>query len=132
MALYEDRVMCYYKMRDIEKQIDDNPELAKDMVQWHERHVLAQYELESYQRDKAFLYKHPITEQHSLEQRLERMRKLDPAGFADELAKAKEYIKRYRSYLNRSDLTHGQRTKYTEHITLYNQKLKIMTVLLSQ
>jgi hypothetical protein len=132
MALYEDRVFAFKRMQEIERQLDDHPELAEEMVLNHERNLRAQYELEHYQEHQQFIYNHPILKGYQQETRLEKLRRLDPEGFIDELAKAKDYIKRYKYYLNKPNLTKEQETNYKQHLSDYREKLKIMQELLSK
>mgnify|MGYP001105366304 CR=1 FL=1 len=132
MALYEDRIFAYQAMQQLDKVIDDEPELAGKMVAMDERNRLAFLELESYQSSKKFLYKHPILRSYKIKNKLDALRKSDPERFMKDLINASKAIARYESKINNKKYkSEEELLSWRNLIKDYKEKLELMKACIS-
>jgi hypothetical protein len=97
--------MTYRRMQEIDVLLDDQPELAKDMIQQDERNRQAHKELKSFNDAGKFAYKHPfvIKQKHYKDSytELTELRRTDPATFLNEITNVTQNIRRIQSQLNK-------------------------------
>jgi hypothetical protein len=97
--------MTYRRMQEIDVLLDDQPELAKEMIQQDERNRQAHKELKSFNDAGKFAYKHPfvIKQKHYKDSyaELTELRRTDPAAFLNEITNVTQNIRRIQSSLNR-------------------------------
>lgn len=135
MALYNDRVYAWERMKMIDQLLDKDPTLdnIRQMVSDDERNRLAFLELEHYQKTGTFLFKHPILSKHNLTNELEALRKASPSRFMKEMVNADKNITRYRSLINNNKFkSEEERLGWEDHIHAMSMKLDIMKELISQ
>jgi hypothetical protein len=134
MVLYNDRVFAHERCADIELIIDKDPtyENIFELVTQDERNRLAHLELRHYEKHGDFMYEHPVLIVHRKRNELDKLRRIDPSRFLDEISKSKQYIKRYESQIRKGKYKDdAELEKWQCYIRDYQLKLKLMTELIS-
>jgi len=110
-----------------------NDETAQTFVNADTRNHIAFLELSHYEKNKTFLYKHPLLIEYKLEKELEQLRKLDPEKFMRDLINADKSITRYRSQIsNKKYKNDDERADWMHIIEEYSSKLSLMKQLISK
>jgi hypothetical protein len=97
--------MTYRRMQEIDVLLDDQPELAKEMVLQDERNRQAHKELTSFNDTGIFAYKHPfvVKKKHYKDaySELAELKRTDPEAFLKEITNITQNIRRIQSQLNK-------------------------------
>ena len=92
-------------MQEIDVLLDDQPELAMDMVLLDERNRQAHKELKSFNDTGQFVYKHPfvVKKKHYKDSytELTELKRADPSAFLKEITNVTQNIRRIQSSLNK-------------------------------
>ena len=133
MALYNERVYAYERMCALNVELEEDPDKAGQMVANDLSNHLAFVELSNYNEHGRFLYKHPILAAYKIENELEKLRKVNPAGFMTDLVNADKNVTRYRSQLkNKKYKNEVERQSWLRLIEEYTTKLVVMKELISR
>ena len=92
-------------MQEIDVLLDDNPELAMEMVELDNRNRQAHKELQLYNDHKVFLYKHPIVAQRKqyddMLSELYELKRTNPGALINEITNVTQNIRRIQSNLTK-------------------------------
>lgn len=133
MALYNERVYSYERMKELSTTIDTNTNKAGKMVADDLSNHLAFLELESFNNEGKFIYNHPILAEYRHEKQLEALRKADPERFMNDLINADKNITRYKSQIkNEKYKTKEELIKWQQLISDYETKLKLMKEIIAR
>ncbi len=104
-VLYNDRINTWRKMKQLDELLEIKPtaQAVADMAELRIRNLQAFAELQSFNDTGKFLCKHPLLFGRSEIARLMKLLKADPAEFLRCHKNVLDNIKRYRSYIKRSD-----------------------------
>ena len=104
VIIYNDRVITFRKMREIDAVIDEKPteKLVMELAELKNRNLMCFKELECFNKTGKWLNKHPLLSQFSQHTRYKEMLRRNPAQFLEEYSKTAYNVNRYRSYLNNS------------------------------
>lgn len=134
MALYNDRVYAYQRMKVADSTIDTaTTEQIEQFLADDERNHLAFLELSHFEKTGDFIYLHPIIKAKAKDNYLEVLRKANPTEFTRQMVNAKKSIERYTSRINlKKYRTENELNEWTGLIATYTEKLKIMQALISK
>jgi hypothetical protein len=106
--LYNDRILSYRKLKQLDEQLDTTPTARSvmEMAETRIRNLQAFAELQSCNTDGTFLYRHPLIIHHSEHAKLEKIFREDPSEFLRLHKCCQDNIRRYESYLKRDDRKH--------------------------
>lgn len=104
-VIYNDRINTWRKMKQLDELLEIKPTAGAvaDMAELRIRNLQAFAELQAFNDTGKFLCKHPILFGRSEIAQLMRLLKADPAEFLRRHKNVLDNIKRYKSYLKRSD-----------------------------
>ncbi len=104
-VIYNDRINTWRKMKQLDELLETKPtaQAVAEMAELRIRNLQAFAELQSFNDTGKYLCKHPILFGRSEIARLIKLLKADPAEFLRRHKNVLDNIKRYRSYLKRSD-----------------------------
>ena len=104
-VLYNDRINTYRKMKQLDELLEKerNAQAVADMAELRIRNLQAFAELQSFNDTGKFLCKHPLLFGRSEIAELMKLLKADPAEFLRQHKNVLDNIKRYRSYIKRTD-----------------------------
>jgi len=124
LLLYEGRVQDYRKIKALDIEIDQNPtpQKIKDITELRINNNLAFRELESFNRQGKFLYRHPLIVHHSERIKLIRLHEEDPEAFHKEYALCQSNISRYSSYVKSPSRTDEQKKRDREHLRKHQDR----------
>ncbi len=134
MVLYNDRVYAWDRMTRTDKLLDQDPSLDNitQMIEDDIRNRLAFKELESFEKNGRFLYKHPLLKERKLIDELDHLRKTNPERFMNELVNADKSISRYTSQLKTQKYKNEEeKLTWQELVIEYKAKLGIMKRLIA-
>lgn len=119
-------------MQEIDVIIDDQTELALEMVNLKIRNQQAHQELEAYNNTGTFVYKHSLTvhAKYKRTQRDEliRLKKEDPAAFINEVTNTKQNIRRIESNIEKKKYkSEEEHQSWLEN--LERAKIKLQTII---
>lgn len=133
MALYNERVYAYDRMKALNEVIDEHPEKSGQMVANDNSNHLAFLELSNYEKTGTFLYMHPVLKDYKQENELDALRKADPTRFMQEMVNAEKSITRYNSLIKNKKYKSDEELKnWQEKINFYKHKLTVMQQLISK
>lgn len=124
--LYNDRVVTYKQMKQLDEQLDRKP-TRRDIMQMVElriRNLQAFDELQSFNDTGRFRYRHPLIRHKSEQADLERILKENPSEFMRLYKNCTDNIRRYNSYLRRSDRD-NRRISDKENLQKYKDKEEV-------
>ena len=103
--LYNDRIVSFKKLKQLDEQLDTAPTVRSviEMAETRIRNLQAFAELQYYNDEGVFLYKHPLIVHRSEHSKLEKVLKEDPTEFLRLHKCCLDNIKRYESFLKRDD-----------------------------
>lgn len=134
MALYNDRVYAFERMKALDPILDDaTDEQIAQYVDDDYRNHLAFIELSNYEKTGEFLYVHPILKGQARQNELEILRKTNPGEFTRQMVNAQKSIERYTSRINQ--LKYKDDTELADWARLiesYTEKLSMMQKLISK
>ena len=104
-VIYNDRINTWRKMKQLDELLETKPtaQTVADMAELRIRNLQAFAELQAFNNTSKFLCKHPILFGRSEIAQLMKLLKADPAEFLRRHKNVLDNIKRYKSYLKRSD-----------------------------
>jgi len=98
MALYNDRVYAYERMKALDPVLDTaHSQQIEQFIDDDDRNHLAFLELTNYQKHNEFLYLHPILQNLAKQNQLDILRRTNPAEFTRQMVNAQKNIERYTS-----------------------------------
>lgn len=132
MALFNDAVFAYRRMKQADSALDTDASLLASFCEDDERNTLAFAELHQYNKNSTFLYQHPILAVQSLRARLITLLQSDPTAFMNEITNSNNNIARYTSRINQGKPKgEEERIGWVAIIEREQAKLKLMQELIS-
>ncbi|HET6558075.1 MAG TPA: hypothetical protein VFG54_12220 [Prolixibacteraceae bacterium] len=134
MALYNDRVYAFERMRALDPVLDQatSSQVSK-FTDDDDRNHLAFLELTNYEKTGEFLYVHPLMKGLVKENEWEILRRTNPAEFTRQLLNAQKSIERYTSRINQKKYKSEQElADWQGLIETYTHKSSVMQKLLSK
>lgn len=132
-VIYNDRINTWRKMKQLDEQLETKPtaQAVADMAELRIRNLQAFAELQSFNDTGKFLCHHPILFGRSEIAKLIKLLKADPAEFLRRHKNVLDNIKRYRSYLKRSDRKeHRQQDKH--NLERHQERERLFKMVLEQ
>ena len=131
--IYNDRILTWRKMKKLDEQLDKNPtpEAVALMAELRIRNLQAFDELQSYNETGHFLNKHPLRSSRSEFAELMSLFRRDPAEFLHRHKNVLDNIKRYKSYLKRSDRK-NRRAADRQNLQRYEERATMFKMILEQ
>lgn len=131
-VIYNDRINTYRKMRQLDELLDKKPtpNAVAEMAEQRIRNLQAFAELQSFNDTGKFLCKHPILYGRSEIAQLMELLKINPSEFLHKYKNVLDNIKRYKSYLKRTDrkaqrdLDKKSLSRHQEHERLFRMVME--------
>ena len=132
-VIYNDRINTWRKMKQLDEVLDKNPtaQAVADMAELRIRNNQAFAELQLFNDTGKFLCKHPILFGRSEIAQLIKLLRQDPAEFLRQHKNVLDNIKRYRSYLKRSDRK-DKRTADRKNLERHQERERLFKMVLEQ
>jgi hypothetical protein len=132
-VLYNDRINTYRKMKQLDELLEKerNAQAVADMAELRIRNLQAFAELQSFNDTGKFLCKHPLLFGRSEIAELMKLLKADPAEFLRQHKNVLDNIKRYRSYIKRSDRK-NRRADDLKNLERHREREKLFKMVLEQ
>ena len=132
-VIYNDRINTWRQMKQLDEVLDKNPtaQAVADMAELRIRNNQAFAELQSFNDTGKFLCKHPILFGRSEISELIKLLRQDPAEFLRQHKNVLDNIKRYRSYLKRSDRK-DKRTADRKNLERHQERERLFKMVLEQ
>ena len=132
-VLYNDRINTYRKMKQLDELLEKerNAQAVADMAELRIRNLQAFAELQSFNDTGKFLCKHPILFGRSEIAQLMKLLKADPAEFLRQHKNVLDNIKRYRSYIKRTDRK-NRRADDLKNLERHREREKLFKMVLEQ
>ena len=132
-VLYNDRINTYRKMKQLDELLEKerNAQAVADMAELRIRNLQAFAELQSFNDTGKFLCKHPLLFGRSETAELMKLLKADPAEFLRQHKNVLDNIKRYRSYIKRTDRK-NRRTDDLKNLERHREREKLFKMVLEQ
>ncbi len=131
--LYNDRINTYRKMKQLDELLEKerNAQAVADMAELRIRNLQAFAELQSFNDTGKFLCKHPLLFGRSEIAELMKLLKADPAEFLRQHKNVLDNIKRYRSYIKRTDRK-NRRADDRKNLERHREREKLFKMVLEQ
>ena len=131
--LYNDRINTYRKMKQLDELLEKerNAQAVADMAELRIRNLQAFAELQSFNDTGKFLCKHPLLFGRSEIAELMKLLKTDPAEFLRQHKNVLDNIKRYRSYIKRTDRK-NRRADDLKNLERHREREKLFKMVLEQ
>ena len=132
-VLYNDRINTYRKMKQLDELLEKerNAQEVADMAELRIRNLQAFAELQSFNDTGKFLCKHPLLFGRSEIAELMKLLKADPAEFLRQHKNVLDNIKRYRSYIKRTDRK-NRRADDLKNLERHREREKLFKMVLEQ
>lgn len=132
-VLYNDRINTYRKMKQLDELLEKerNAQAVADMAELRIRNLQAFAELQSLNDTGKFLCKHPLLFGRSEIAELMKLLKADPAEFLRQHKNVLDNIKRYRSYIKRTDRK-NRRADDRKNLERHREREKLFKMVLEQ
>lgn len=132
-VLYNDRINTYRKMKQLDELLEKerNAQAVADMAELRIRNLQAFAELQSFNDTGKFLCKHPLLFGRSEIAELMKLLKADPAEFLRQHKNVLDNIKRYRSYIKRTDRK-SRRADDLKNLERHREREKLFKMVLEQ
>lgn len=132
-VIYNDRINTWRQMKQLDEVLDTHPtaHTVTDMAELRIRNNQAFAELQSFNDTGKFLCKHPILFGRSEIAQLIKLLRSDPAEFLRQHKNVFDNIKRYRSYLKRSDRK-DKRTTDRKNLERHQERERLFKMVLEQ
>lgn len=132
-VIYNDRINTWRQMKQLDEVLDKNPtaHTVADMAELRIRNNQAFAELQSFNDTGKFLCKHPILFGRSEIAQLIKLLRSDPAEFLRQHKNVFDNVKRYRSYLKRSDRK-DKRTADRKNLERHQERERLFKMVLEQ
>ena len=131
--LYNDRINTYRKMKQLDELLEKerNAQAVADMAELRIRNLQAFAELQSFNDTGKLLCKHPLLFGRSEIAELMKLLKADPAEFLRQHKNVLDNIKRYRSYIKRTDRK-NRRADDLKNLERHREREKLFKMVLEQ
>ena len=132
-VLYNDRINTYRKMKQLDELLEKerNAQAVADMAELRIRNLQAFAGLQSFNDTGKFLCKHPLLFGRSEIAELMKLLKADPAEFLRQHKNVLDNIKRYRSYIKRTDRK-NRRADDLKNLERHREREKLFKMVLEQ
>ena len=132
-VLYNDRINTYRKMKQLDELLEKerNAQAVADMAELRIRNLQAFAELQSFNNTGKFLCKHPLLFGRSEIAQLIKLLRTDPAEFLRQHKNVLDNIKRYRSYIKRTDRK-NRRADDLKNLERHREREKLFKMVLEQ
>ena len=132
-VIYNDRINTWRQMKQLDEVLDKNPtaQAVADMAELRIRNNQAFAELQLFNDTGKFLCKHPILFGRSEIAQLIKLLRQDPAEFLRQHKNVLDNIKRYRSYLKRSDRK-DKRTADRKNLERHQERERLFKMVFEQ
>nr|DAJ38872.1 MAG TPA: hypothetical protein [Caudoviricetes sp.] len=132
-VLYNDRINTYRKMKQLDELLEKErkAQAVADMAELRIRNLQAFAELQSFNDTGKFLCKHPLLFGRSEIAELMKLLKADPAEFLRQHKNVLDNIKRYRSYIKRTDRK-NRRADDLKNLERHREREKLFKMVLEQ
>lgn len=132
-VLYNDRINTWRKMKQLDELLEKerNAQAVADMAELRIRNLQAFAELQSFNDTGKFLCKHPLLFGRSEIAELMKLLKADPAEFLRQHKNVLDNIKRYRSYIKRTDRK-NRRADDLKNLERHREREKLFKMVLEQ
>ena len=132
-VLYNDRINTWRKMKQLDELLETAPtaQAVAEMAELRIRNLQAFAELQSFNDMGKYLCKHPILFGRSEIAGLIKLLKADPAEFLRRHKNVLDNIKRYKSYLKRSDRK-GHRQQDKQNLERHQERERLFKMVLEQ
>ena len=94
-------------------------------VELRNRNLLAFEELQHFNDNGCYLYKHPLIIHHSFRAELIELKKKDPDVFLDQYANTRDNIKRYKCFLNNPKRDEGKKALDRESLRKHEARAAV-------
>lgn len=130
-VLYNDRINTWRKMKQLDELLETKPtaQAVADMAELRIRNLQDFAELQSFNDNGKFLCEHPLLFGRSEMAELLKLLKSDPAEFLRRHKNVLDNIKRYRSYLKRTDRK-DRRQSDKQSLERYQERDRIFKIVL--
>lgn len=121
--LYNARVVTWRQMKELDKVLDEKPTVASilKMVELRIQNLLAFDELQEYNDNGKFRFKHPLIQHRSERSELERLLRSDPQEFLRRHRCVYDNIRRYENYIRNPEKA-GKAAHYKSLLQCYREK----------
>lgn len=132
-VIYNDRINTWRKMKQLDELLEKerNAQAVADMAELRIRNLQAFAELQALNDTGKFLCKHPLLFGRSEIAELMKLLKADPAEFLRRHKNVLDNIKRYRSYIKRTDRK-NRRTDDLKNLERHREREKLFKMVLEQ
>ncbi len=132
-VLYNDRINTWRKMKQLDELLETKPtaQAVADMAELRIRNLQAFAELQSFNDNGKFLCQHPILFGRSEIAKLIKLLRNDPAEFLRQHKNVLDNLKRYRSYLKRSDRK-DKRRQDKQNLERHQERERLFKMVLEQ
>lgn len=132
-VIYNDRINTYHKMKQLDEILEKKPTPAAiaEMAEVRIRNLQAFAELQAFNDTGKFLCKHPLLFGRSEIAQLIKLLKADPTEFLRQHKNMLDNIKRYKSYLKRSD-RRDRRQQDKENLERHRERERLFRIVLEQ
>lgn len=132
-VLYNDRINTYRKMKQLDELLEKErkAQAVADMAELRIRNLQAFAELQSFNDTGKYLCKHPLLFGRSEIAELMKLLKADPAEFLRQHKNVLDNIKRYRSYIKRTDRK-NRRADDLKNLERHREREKLFKMVLEQ
>ena len=132
-VIYNDRINTCRKMKQLDELLEKerNAQAVADMAELRIRNLQAFAELQSFNDTGKFLCKHPLLFGRSEIAELMKLLKADPAEFLRQHKNVLDNIKRYRSYIKRTDRK-NRRADDLKNLERHREREKLFKMVLEQ
>ena len=132
-VLYNDRINTWRKMKQLDELLEKerNAQAVADMAELRIHNLQAFAELQSFNDTGKFLCKHPLLFGRSEIAQLIKLLRSDPAEFLRQHKNVLDNIKRYRSYIKRTDRK-NRRADDLKNLERHREREKLFKMVLEQ
>lgn len=132
-VLYNDRINTWRKMKQLDELLEKerNAQAVADMAELRIHNLQAFAELQSFNDTGKFLCKHPLLFGRSEIAELIKLLRTDPAEFLRQHKNVLDNIKRYRSYIKRTDRK-NRRADDLKNLERHREREKLFKMVLEQ
>ena len=132
-VIYNDRINTWRKMKQLDELLEKerNAQAVADMAELRIRNLQAFAELQSFNNTGKFLCNHPLLFGRSEIAQLIKLLRTDPAEFLRQHKNVLDNIKRYRSYIKRTDRK-NRRADDLKNLERHREREKLFKMVLEQ
>lgn len=132
-VIYNDRINTWRKMKQLDELLEKerNAQAVADMAELRIRNLQAFAELQSFNNTGKFLCQHPLLFGRSEIAQLIKLLRTDPAEFLRQHKNVLDNIKRYRSYIKRTDRK-NRRADDLKNLERHREREKLFKMVLEQ